>query len=68
MNVLTPNEQESPLHQVAKFSPETSSDDVIIGMANMARLMLQEGAAVNAQDSMGWWVHRVGVKSNRVAC
>ena len=54
MNVLTPNEQESPLHQVAKFSPETNSEDVITGMANMARLMLQEGAAVNAQDSVGW--------------
>ena len=54
MNVATPNEQETPLHQVAQFSPQTSSEDVMTGMANMGRLMLQEGAQVNAQDAQGW--------------
>ena len=52
--MATPNQRETPLHKVAHFSPQTCSEDVITGMANMGRLMLQEGAQVNAQDAQGW--------------
>ena len=48
MNMAMPNQREMPLHQAAQFSPHTCNKDVMTGMANMGRLMLQEGTQVNA--------------------
>ena len=66
MNLATPEEKETALHQVAQFNPQTSSEDVMTGMTNMGRLMLQEGAQVNAQDAQGWCVYSCSKKYRRV--
>ncbi|KAI8782408.1 rabankyrin-5 isoform X2 [Biomphalaria glabrata] len=52
-NMATHLDKETPLHMVANFDPKVTDPEVIKGMANIAKLLLEHKADVNAQDSTG---------------
>ncbi len=66
MNTATPETMESPLHLVARFSTSSSTAEVVSAMANMAKLMLQEAANVNAQDADGWYVINLDIFREKI--
>ncbi|KAH9525635.1 Ankyrin repeat and FYVE domain-containing protein 1, partial [Bulinus truncatus] len=52
-NLATHLDKETPLHMVANFDPKITDPSVIKGMANVAKLLIENKADVNAQDSTG---------------
>ena len=53
VNAASVEEKETALHLVATFDPKVTTPEVMEGMANVARLLVQKGANTNAQDKDG---------------
>ena len=59
VNAATTLDKETSLHMVAAYSSNTSTIEVLLEMANIAKLLLSMGADPNAQNNNGRCVETV---------